>query len=68
MLRHVSKQIAIQQRGQKYTFSERFLRAVSKKFQLGSIGIPSKILASPLGKIVAREQSSLKMYLLLHLL
>ena len=48
VLRHVSKQIAIAQEiytrgGQK--------SALSKKVKMGSIGIPSTILASPSGKI-----------------
>ena len=56
MSQHVSKQIAIAQKlytrgGQKYTFSESSPSALSKKFQMESIGIPSKILASPLVKI-----------------
>ena len=54
--RHVSKQIAIAQKlyireWQKYTFSEGSLSALSEKSKMGSIGIPNKILASPLGKV-----------------
>ena len=50
---HVSKQMAIAQKlriggggggGQKYTFSESSLSSLSKKFKMGSIGMPSKIL------------------------
>ena len=53
---YVSKQIVIAQKlytreGQKYTFSESSLSALSKKFKMGSKGIPSKILASLLGRI-----------------
>ena len=56
MLRRVSKQIAIAQKlytrgGQKYTFSESSLSALSKKFKMGSICIPSKILGSPSEKL-----------------
>ena len=56
VFRHVSKQIAIARKlytreGQKYTFSESSLSALSKNFKIGSIGILSNILASPLGKI-----------------
>ena len=54
--RHVTTQIATAEKlytrgGQKYTFSESSLPALSKKFKMGSIGIPSKILASSFGKI-----------------
>ena len=49
-------------------FSESSMSALSKKFKMGSIGIPSKILVSPLTKFVATGQSSLKMYLFLYLL
>ena len=60
VLRHVSKQIATAQKlyaggGQKYRFSESSLFAPSKKIKMGSIGIPSKILASPLRKICRNE-------------
>ena len=53
VLRHFSKQIAIVKKlytrgGKKYAFSESSLSALSKKFKMGSIGIPIIILASPL--------------------
>ena len=58
---HISKQIAIAQNlytrgGQKYTFSESSLSALSRTFKMGSMGIPSKILASPLGKICSNGE------------
>ena len=54
--RHVSKQIATAQKlctreGGKCVFSESSLSAISRKFKIGPIGIPSKTLASPLGKV-----------------
>ena len=56
MSRHVLKQIAIalkrySRRGQKNTFSESSLYTLSKKIEMGSIGVPSNILVSPLRKI-----------------
>ena len=36
---------------EKFIFSESYLPALSKKFKMGSIDIPSKILASPFGNI-----------------
>ena len=55
MLRHVSKQIAIAEklytRGGKSIRLLKALSALSKKFKFGSIGIPSKILASHSEKI-----------------
>ena len=49
---HVSKQIATAQklytRWGEYTFCECSLSPLSKNVKIGSIGIPSKILASPL--------------------
>ena len=54
--RHVSKQIATGQKlytreGQKYMFSESPLSALPRKLKIESIGTPSGILVSPLGKI-----------------
>ena len=54
--RHASKQIATAQklynrRGLKYMFSGSSLFALFKTFMIGSIGIHSKVLASPLEKI-----------------
>ena len=55
MLRYVSKQIAIAQklytRDGKSIHFESSLSVLSRKFKMGSIGICSKILASPSGKI-----------------
>ena len=54
--RHILKQIAIAQKlytrgGKSVLFSESSLSALCKKFKMGSIGVPSKILMSPSGKI-----------------
>ena len=56
MSRPVSKQIAIAhklytRRGKRIHFLRALCLLFQKKFKMGSISIPSKILASPLGKI-----------------
>ena len=70
MSRHAPKQTAIAQK--LYTGGggegESSLPALSKKFKMGSIGIPSKTLVTASRKICRDGVVLTKMYLLLHLL